>query len=94
MSEQMNFPATFKEFAETYKIVDSEQVYTNSAELIPIFRVEQWLEHISQKIEHLNKSRDKWKRLALDFDKASRATEKEIEMLYEMVGVQNERKSY
>jgi hypothetical protein len=41
----MCFPETFAEFAEQYKITDSEQIYTNGTELIPIFRVEQWLEH-------------------------------------------------
>lgn len=44
MAESMNFPATFDEFAEQYKIVDSKEVYTNGTELIPIFRVKQWLE--------------------------------------------------
>ena len=47
MGEQMNFPKIFDEFAEQYKIVDEKQVYTNGTEMIPIFRVIQWLEHIS-----------------------------------------------
>ena len=41
----MTFPKTFEEFAEQYKIVDNKEVYTNGTELIPIFRVKQWLEH-------------------------------------------------
>lgn len=45
MGEQMEFPATFDEFAEQYKIVDKKEVYTNGTALIPIFRVKQWLEH-------------------------------------------------
>ena len=45
MEACMMFPATFDEFAEQYKIVDSEEVYTNGTELIPIFRVKQWLEY-------------------------------------------------
>ena len=45
MGNCMTFPATFEEFAEEYKIVDSKEVYTNGTELIPIFRVKQWLEH-------------------------------------------------
>ena len=45
MGDCMTFPATFEEFAEEYKIVDSKEVYTNGTELIPIFRVKQWLEH-------------------------------------------------
>lgn len=45
MGDCMAFPATFDEFAEKYKIVDSKEIYTNGTELIPIFRVKQWLEH-------------------------------------------------
>lgn len=49
MADCMAFPATFEEFAEQYKIVDSEEIYTNGTELIPIFRVEQWLRHQEKK---------------------------------------------
>ena len=42
--EMMNFPDTAEEYMEQYKIVDSEEVYTNGAELVPIFRMEQWFE--------------------------------------------------
>ena len=45
MADAMIVPASFDEFAESYKIVDSKEVYTNGTELIPIFRVKQWLEH-------------------------------------------------
>lgn len=51
MGDCMTFPETFEEFAEQYKIVDTEEVYTNGTELIPIFRVEQWLEHQGEKEE-------------------------------------------
>ena len=47
MSDMMTFPATVEEFMEQYKIVDSEKIYTNGADLIPIFRMMQWFEHIS-----------------------------------------------
>ena len=46
MSDIMMFPKTVDEFMEQYKIVDSDEVYTNGAELIPIFRMKQWFEHI------------------------------------------------
>lgn len=46
MCDVMMFPDTAEEFMEQYKIVDTEQVYTNGAELIPIFRMKQWLEHL------------------------------------------------
>ena len=45
MSDVMIFPETVEEFMEQYNVVDSEQVYTNGSELIPIFRMKQWLEH-------------------------------------------------
>lgn len=41
----MMFPKTVDEFMEQYKIVDSDEIYTNGAELIPIFRMKQWFEH-------------------------------------------------
>ena len=44
MSETMVFPKTVEEFMEQYKIVDTEQVYTNGIELVPIFRMKQWFE--------------------------------------------------
>ena len=47
MSDMMTFPATVEEFMEQYKIVDDEKVYTNGSELIPIFRMMQWFEHVS-----------------------------------------------
>ncbi len=40
--EKMEFPRTLDEFMEQYKIVDTEQVYTNGTELVPIFRIKQW----------------------------------------------------
>lgn len=44
MSEnQMEYFKAFDEFAQQYKIVDKKKVYTNGGELIPIFRVRQWL---------------------------------------------------
>lgn len=46
MSDLMTFPDTVEEFMENYKIVDSEQIYTNGAEMVPIFRMIQWFEHL------------------------------------------------
>lgn len=46
MSEIMTFPETVDEFMEKYKIVDTEKVYTNGIELVPIFRMKQWFEHL------------------------------------------------
>lgn len=42
MPDTMSFPKTLDEFMEQYKIVDTEQVYTNGTELVPIFRIKQW----------------------------------------------------
>ncbi len=46
MSDLMTFPNTVEEFMEQYKIIDTEQIYTNGAELVPIFRMKQWFEHL------------------------------------------------
>ena len=45
MGEQMEFPETFEKFAKEYGFKDNKEIYTNGSELIPIFRVKQWLEH-------------------------------------------------
>lgn len=45
MSEQMHFERTWKEFLNNYSFKDKYRTYTNGAELIPVFRVEQMVEH-------------------------------------------------
>ena len=57
MTNQMTFPKTFDEFAKEYGFTDKEQVYTNGAELIPIFRVKQWLEHIDELMNDENEEK-------------------------------------
>ena len=60
----MNFPQTVDEFMEQYKIVDREEVYTNGAEMVPIFRMKQWFEHEALKkaptFEWLMQKADEW----------------------------------
>lgn len=46
MDDCMAFPDTVEEFMEQYKVVDTEQVYTNGMEMVPIFRMSQWFEHL------------------------------------------------
>lgn len=46
MNNMMKFPDTVEEFMEQYKITDTEQIYTNGTELVPIFRMKQWFEHL------------------------------------------------
>ena len=43
--DAMWFPETFDEFVNHYSFVDHQQVYTNGTELIPVFRVKQWMDH-------------------------------------------------
>ena len=45
MADIMTFPETVEEFMEQYKITDTEQIYTNGTELVPIFRMKQWFDH-------------------------------------------------
>ena len=53
--DRMDFPETFDEYVQMYKIVDTDEVYTNGIELIPVFRVRQWLEHEEEKIALMRK---------------------------------------
>lgn len=46
MADMMAFPDTVEEFMEQYKIVDTQCAYTNGTELVPIFRMKQWFEHL------------------------------------------------
>ena len=45
MGEMMTFPATVEEFMEQYKMTDTEHVYSNGTEYVPIYRMKQWFEH-------------------------------------------------
>lgn len=45
MGDMMAFPATVEEFMEQYKMTDTEHVYSNGTEYIPIYRMKQWFEH-------------------------------------------------
>ena len=46
MNDCMTFPDTVEEFMEQYKVVDTEHIYTNGSEFVPIFRMKQWFEHL------------------------------------------------
>lgn len=41
----MMFPNTVREFMEQHKMVDTEHIYSNGIEYVPIFRMEQWFAH-------------------------------------------------
>ena len=45
MGDMMTFPEDPKKFIKDYSFKDKEEIYTNGSELIPVFRVEQMLEH-------------------------------------------------
>lgn len=61
MSDCMTFPDTVEEFMEGYKIVDTKGIYmSKDSELVPIFRMKQWFEHLpSAQPERKN---GKWKK--------------------------------
>ena len=46
MGEMMQFPDTIEEFMELFKVVDSDHVYSNGIEFVPIFRMQQWFDHL------------------------------------------------
>ena len=45
MDDMMIFPASVEEFMEQYKMTDTEHVYSNGTEYVPIYRMKQWFEH-------------------------------------------------
>lgn len=45
MSDVMSFPKTIDDFLRLYSFKDKEEAYTNGSYLIPLFRVEQGLNH-------------------------------------------------
>ena len=45
MGDMMAFPASVEEFMEQYKMTDTEHVYSNGTEYVPIYRIKQWFEH-------------------------------------------------
>lgn len=51
MCECMTFPNDWREFLKDYSFKDTDEVYTNGAELISVFRVEQLIEHLLLKQE-------------------------------------------
>lgn len=48
MGDVMTFPETMEEFLAQYSFKDNEEIYTNGAMLIPVFRVKQMIEHYMQ----------------------------------------------
>ena len=46
MPEMMDFPDTVEKFMEQYKVTDTKQIYSNGTEYVPIFRMQQWFDHI------------------------------------------------
>ena len=51
-NEVQTFPKTWEEFAKEYGFYDRTEILCSSnTMLIPVFRVNQWLEHIKSKEE-------------------------------------------
>lgn len=46
MDNVMTFPDTVEEFMEQYKITDTEHIYSNGMDMVPLFRMRQWFWHV------------------------------------------------
>lgn len=46
MPDCMTFPENWHDFLNDYSFDDSKEIYTNGTRLIPVFRVEQLIEHL------------------------------------------------
>ncbi len=58
MADMMTFPETVEEFMEQYKFTDSKQIYTNGAELVEVYRMEQWFEHRADRMKLVQEAVD------------------------------------
>ena len=61
MGDCMSYPETIEEFIKQYSFKDTEEIYTNGAELIPVFRVMQAIEHYIQVPKNTNNLPSGWK---------------------------------
>lgn len=59
-SDRMEFPRTPEEFCEQYSFFDKDEVYTNGSLLIPVFRVEQMVEHYFERTCHIVRASRKY----------------------------------
>ena len=62
MDDMQMFPDTVEEFMEQYKMVDTENVYSNGIEYVPIFRMKQWFE------KHPERKKGHWIHISDDVD--------------------------
>ncbi len=54
MGDMMTFPQTVEEFMEQYKVVDTEQIYSNGSAYVPIFRMKQWFDHVKFQSDYVD----------------------------------------
>lgn len=90
MADRMTFPETFEEFLANYSFEDSEEIYTNKAELIPVFRVKQGLDHYQSRSNNMALDnlvnilrRDYYHRVGTSFDNAILEVEKIVNTMKE-----------
>ena len=56
MGESMDFPKTWEDFLKNYSFNDRKEIYTNGADLIETFRIQQMIEHyFPEKVLKINK---------------------------------------
>lgn len=51
MSDTMRFPKDWQKFVADYSFTDNKEIYTDGAVLIPVFRVQQMMEHYHVKTD-------------------------------------------
>ena len=67
MADSMEFPKTIEEFIDGYSFNDSDKVYTNGVDLVPVYRVIQGFGHYEQEIR--NKAIDDFtKEIVAEYD--------------------------
>lgn len=87
MADMMMFPDTVEEFMKQHKITDTEEIYTNGAELVPIFRMKQWFDHMESEWETGYTLPDGayWKCKRSAYEEVKRMYESPIEIMWKDV---------
>ena len=80
MGDMMSFPDTWEEFVNDYAFKDDKEWYTNGSMLIPVFRVEQMVEHYFEK----EKQALEWFTFHADkFDRVNAISPEELRKIFE-----------
>lgn len=66
MGDFMTFSKTIDEFIKQYKFKDDKEIYTNGSDLIPVFRIKQWIQHMTPALDLITRQQAEIERLKIE----------------------------